>query len=107
MTLGNMRQLGVQRLIAFCLNDAYRHQGLIDVSNYADDVDVPFFATKVVCANAALVDGTLMSDQTGKSTESREDLVSAQQQSRCIWTMATEQSTCLCASSLSSITCDV
>jgi hypothetical protein len=55
MTLGNMRKLGVQRLIAFCLNDAYRHQGLIDVSNYADDVDVPFFATKVVCANAALV----------------------------------------------------
>lgn len=34
MTLGNMRELGVQRLIASCLNDACRHQGLIDVSNY-------------------------------------------------------------------------
>jgi hypothetical protein len=25
MTLGNMRELGVQNLIAFCLNDACRH----------------------------------------------------------------------------------
>jgi hypothetical protein len=25
-----MRHLGVQRLVAFCLNDACRHQGLID-----------------------------------------------------------------------------
>ena len=38
MTLGNMRELGVQHLIAFCLNDACRHQALIDVSSYpADD----------------------------------------------------------------------
>ena len=27
MTLGNMRELGVKRLIASCLNDACRHQG--------------------------------------------------------------------------------
>ncbi len=33
MTLGNMRELGVQHLIAFCLNDACRHQALIDVSS--------------------------------------------------------------------------
>src|SRR5262249_33798535 len=31
MTLGNMRALGVQRLVATCLNDACRHQGLIAV----------------------------------------------------------------------------
>jgi hypothetical protein len=31
MTLGNMRDLGVQRLIASCLNDACRHVALIDV----------------------------------------------------------------------------
>jgi len=31
MTLGNMRHLGVHRLIASCLQDACRHQGLIDV----------------------------------------------------------------------------
>jgi len=32
MDLGNMRHLGVQRLVASCLNHACRHQGLIDVS---------------------------------------------------------------------------
>ena len=31
MTLGDMRHLGVQRLVATCLNDACRHQGLIDI----------------------------------------------------------------------------
>ena len=33
MTLGNMRELGVQHLIAYCLNDACRHTALIDVSS--------------------------------------------------------------------------
>jgi hypothetical protein len=50
MTLGNMRHLGVQHLIASCLNDACRHQGIIDVSKYPDDTEVPSFASKVVCA---------------------------------------------------------
>jgi len=50
MTLGNMRHLGVHHLIATCLSDACRHQGLIDVSKYPDDAEVPWFATKVVCA---------------------------------------------------------
>ena len=49
MTLGNMRELGVHRLIAYCLNPACRHSSLLDVSSYADDVEVPFFAKKVVC----------------------------------------------------------
>ena len=35
MTLGNTRKLSVQRRVAFCLNDACRHQGLIDVPKYA------------------------------------------------------------------------
>jgi hypothetical protein len=34
MTLGNMRELGVKRLVASCLNDACRHTALIDVSSY-------------------------------------------------------------------------
>jgi hypothetical protein len=50
MTLGNMRHLGVQWLVATCLNDACRHQGLIDVSKYPGDTEVPSFANKVVCA---------------------------------------------------------
>jgi hypothetical protein len=50
MTLGNMRALGVQQLVATCLNDACRHQGLIDVSTFPDDVEVPSFGPKAVCA---------------------------------------------------------
>jgi hypothetical protein len=34
MTLGNMRELGVQRLVAYCLNPSCRHEGLIDVWKY-------------------------------------------------------------------------
>jgi hypothetical protein len=43
MTLSNMRELGAQHLIAFCLNDACRHQALIDVSNYPVETEVPSF----------------------------------------------------------------
>jgi hypothetical protein len=45
-----MRELGVQRLIASCLNDACRHQALIDVSNYPAKTEVPSFGPRVVCA---------------------------------------------------------
>jgi len=45
-----MRHLGVRRLAAYCLNPSCRHEGLIDVSKYADDVEVPSFGRKVVCA---------------------------------------------------------
>jgi hypothetical protein len=34
MTLGNMRHLGVRRLVAYCLNPSCRHEGLIDVSKF-------------------------------------------------------------------------
>jgi hypothetical protein len=50
MTLGNMRQLGVRNSIAFCHNDACRHQALIDVSKFPDDTEVPWFRSRVVCA---------------------------------------------------------
>ena len=49
MTLGNMRRNGVQHLIAYCLNDTCRHTALIDVSKYPDDVEVPWFQSKVKC----------------------------------------------------------
>ena len=41
MTLGNMRELSVQRLVAYCLNPSCRHEGLIDVSKYPEDTEVP------------------------------------------------------------------
>ena len=42
MTLGNMRQVGVERLIASCLDDACR---LVDVSGYPADTEDPWLAT--------------------------------------------------------------
>jgi hypothetical protein len=50
MTLGNMRELGVHHLVATCLRDGCRHQGLVDVSKFPDDVEVPWLASKIVCA---------------------------------------------------------
>ena len=50
MDLANMRQQGVRSLIAYCLNDACRHQGIIDVSSYPGDTPVPWFRSKVKCA---------------------------------------------------------
>jgi hypothetical protein len=44
MTLGNMRELGVRHLIAIC-----RHQALVDVSKYPDDVEVPWFGSRGKC----------------------------------------------------------
>jgi hypothetical protein len=41
ITLGNMRELGVQRLIASCLNDACRHTALIDVWSYPAETEIP------------------------------------------------------------------
>jgi hypothetical protein len=49
-TLGNMRQLGVQGLVAYCLRDACRHVGLVDVSSYPADTPVPWFRSPVFCA---------------------------------------------------------
>jgi hypothetical protein len=49
MTLGNMRELGVHHLIAYCLNDSCRHQAIIDVSSYPGDTPVPWFQPKVKC----------------------------------------------------------
>ena len=50
MDLANMRRQGVHHLIAYCLNDACRHQAVIDVSSYPGDTLVPWFRSKVKCA---------------------------------------------------------
>ena len=49
MDLANMREKGVHHLIAFCHNDACRHQAVIDVSSYPADTPVPWFRTRVKC----------------------------------------------------------
>jgi hypothetical protein len=43
-----MRSLGVQRLLASCLNDACRHTALIDVSSYPGETEVPSFGKRRV-----------------------------------------------------------
>jgi hypothetical protein len=45
-----MRELGVQNLAAYCLNDACRHVALIDVSSYPANTEMPWFRSRVVCA---------------------------------------------------------
>jgi hypothetical protein len=37
MDLANMRRQGVRNLNEYCLNDACRHQAVIDVSSYPGD----------------------------------------------------------------------
>jgi hypothetical protein len=49
MTLGNMRELGIRNLVAYCLRDACRHAGLVDVSQYPAETPVPWFRTRVFC----------------------------------------------------------
>jgi hypothetical protein len=66
MTLGNMRQQGVQHLIAYCHNDACRHQAIIDVSNYSDDVEVPSFQAASSAASASGADAGWTCGRTGK-----------------------------------------
>ena len=67
MTLGNMRELGVHHLIAFCLNDACRHQALIDVSSYPEnDADVRHSGGGLSAASAAAAATRLTCARTGR-----------------------------------------
>ena len=58
ITLANMRRQGVRSLIAHCLNDACRHQALIDVPSYPGEVDVPWFRPRVKCGKRVEVPRT-------------------------------------------------
>jgi hypothetical protein len=50
MTLGNMRELGVQRLLVSCLNHACRHSALLDVSSYPLRRKMPSFRLCKKCS---------------------------------------------------------
>jgi hypothetical protein len=49
MTFGNMRELGVRGLAVHCLNHARRHQTVIGVDDYADEIEVPSFRLRMKC----------------------------------------------------------
>jgi hypothetical protein len=68
MTLGNMRELGVQRLVASYLNDACRHTALIDVSSYSAETEVPYFSRKSFAPSAAAAGTRSTCGRTGKSS---------------------------------------
>jgi hypothetical protein len=53
MTLGNMRVLGVQRLLVSCLNPDRLHSTLFDVSHYDDDLEIPSFTLRMRCSQCA------------------------------------------------------
>ena len=53
LDLANMREQDVNHLIAFCHNDACRHQALIDVSKYPGDTLVSWFRSRVKFRNAS------------------------------------------------------
>jgi hypothetical protein len=55
MTLGNMRELGVRRLVVSCLNPKCRHERVISVDDYADDVPVPWFGPCMVCTACGMI----------------------------------------------------
>jgi transposase len=67
MRLGNMREQGVCHLIAYCHNDACRHQGIIDVSSYSGDTPVPWFRSKVKCAKCGTRNNRSMCGRTEKN----------------------------------------
>jgi hypothetical protein len=46
MTLGNMREQGVTDLVAFCHNDACRHQAAINVSKYPGNTLLSWFMSR-------------------------------------------------------------
>jgi hypothetical protein len=50
MTLGNMRELGVHRLLVSCLNPDCRHEAVFDASDYPDDTEVSSFVHRMICS---------------------------------------------------------
>ena len=66
MTLGNMRHLGVQRLMISCLNPKCLHGAVLDVSAWPAKTAVPSFIPAWSVATAAVSASTCV--RTGKSS---------------------------------------
>jgi hypothetical protein len=50
MTLGSLRQLGVRGLLLICLDAKCRHEATMSVDDYADEIELPSFAPRLVCS---------------------------------------------------------
>jgi hypothetical protein len=49
MTLGNMRANGVRSLMVVCTNVTCRHEKIVNVDPYGDDLSVPSFGPLMRC----------------------------------------------------------
>jgi hypothetical protein len=63
-----MRELGVQKLIASCLNDACRHVALIDLWSYPGETEIQYFKSRVVCAKCGSRGNNIDVQPIGKSS---------------------------------------
>jgi hypothetical protein len=54
MTLGNMRENGMQTLSVSCLR--CHHQSTLDVDRYSDDMTVPSFGPRMACTACGAID---------------------------------------------------
>jgi predicted DNA-binding ribbon-helix-helix protein len=50
MTLGSLRQLGVRGLLLVCVDPNCRHESIMSVDDYADAIELPSFAPRMVCS---------------------------------------------------------
>jgi hypothetical protein len=50
VTLGSLRQLGVRGLLLVCLDPNCRHEATFGVDDYADEIELPSFAPRMVCS---------------------------------------------------------
>jgi hypothetical protein len=61
MTLANMHELGVHRLLISCVNPQCRREALLDVSGYRADTTVPSFVPRMRCSAIAGARGVFLS----------------------------------------------
>ena len=73
MNLANMRENGVHHSIAYCHNDACRHQAVIDVASYPADTPVPWFRSRVKCGGRRVDVRPNWSEQPPRPTKLRYD----------------------------------
>ncbi len=49
ITVGTLRQLGVRGLLLVCVDPKCRHEATMSVDDYADTIELPSFAPRMVC----------------------------------------------------------
>jgi hypothetical protein len=50
MHLGNMLRQGVRGLAVYCLNHACQHRTVLNVDDYADEIEVPSLSLRMKCS---------------------------------------------------------